>query len=632
LVRALASSLPDTVQGVIASRIDLLPPEEKRVVQDASVVGRVFWAGAVARLGGTGAGGALEGLVAKGLVVERDTSTIAGERELIFNHILTRDVAYSSIPRARRADAHAVVGGWVEEETAGRDEEFSEILAYHFERAGDAERTARYALLAGNRHLRVFAAQQAIEWYDRALAATAETDAGRRARIGLARGGALELIGRFLEALEAYREAHVSAVDASDLGLEARSLAAHAHVLWLLDRYDEGQALLPAALERARAAGLADVEARLLYTAGTFRFGRGEFSEALPLHEQALAIAEASGDLEGQALAHHGLCETYFFVWPIETGLEHGQTADRMLRRLGQRSMVAHNAYMVAWELGFLGRWDEALAAVESSIETLGEIGNRRDEAFALQNRAELLLSAGRLDEAWRDADRGREMFRELGLPRGEIVGCNVLNDVAAEAGDVGRLSENAAVALELSDALDGGFQREVVLAFAAWAALALGDRERGERRFAEARAFPGPLGTAWSAVVELRAREWSADADGLRSVAERLERWVLPESRFWGAWAPYARARADLLDGHPDRALGQATRALELARAVRERRIEWRAAFAAAGALEAMGRHREAVAFRDDAIAIVRSFAACASGGLREAFLARPDVAGLLA
>jgi hypothetical protein len=54
-----------------------------------------------------------------------------------------------------------------------------------------------------------------------------------------------------------------------------------------------------------------------LYTAGTIRFGRGEFHDALPLHGQALEIAQASGDLEGQALAHHGLCETYFFIWPI---------------------------------------------------------------------------------------------------------------------------------------------------------------------------------------------------------------------------------------------------------------------------------------------------------------------------
>src|SRR4029453_7866815 len=105
LARELPSRLPDTVQGVIASRIDLLAREEKRAIQDASVIGRTFWPGAVARLTSASAERAIEGLAAKGLVVERDTSTIALEREFVFNHILTRDVAYGSIPKARGSGA-----------------------------------------------------------------------------------------------------------------------------------------------------------------------------------------------------------------------------------------------------------------------------------------------------------------------------------------------------------------------------------------------------------------------------------------------------------------------------------------------------------------------------------------------
>ena len=445
LTRELPTDLPDTVHGVIASRLDMLPANEKRAVQDAAVIGRVFWSGAIDHLRGPGGDDTIDGLIAKGLVREGDASTIAGERELIFNHILTRDVAYASMPRARRAETHLAVGAWVEEVTRGRYEEFAEILAYHFERGGDAERTARYALLAGNRHLRVFAVDKAMEWFERALAAVPKDDPRTRARIGLARGEALEATGRFPDALAAYEESLADAHHAADAESEARALAAQAHVLWLSDRYDEGQALLPVALARARQAGLADVEARLLYTAGTIRFGRGEFADALPLHEQALQVATESDDLEGQALAHHGLCETYFFTWPIETGLEHGQIADRMLRELGQRSMVAHNAYMVAWALGFLGRREEAKALADASIDTSSEVGNPRDEAFALQNRAMLLLSAGRLDDAWRDAERGRQLFRELGLPRGEIVGCNILNEMAAEAGDLERLARERA-------------------------------------------------------------------------------------------------------------------------------------------------------------------------------------------
>ncbi len=431
--------------------------------------------------------------------------------------------------------------------------------------------------------------------------------------------------------MAAYEESLTDAHHAADAESEARALAAQAHVLWLSDRYDEGQALLPVALARARQAGLADVEARLLYTAGTIRFGRGEFADALPLHEQALQVATESDDLEGQALAHHGLCETYFFTWPIETGLEHGQIADRMLRELGQRSMVAHNAYMVAWALGFLGRREEAKALADASIETSSEVGNPRDEAFALQNRAMLLLSAGRLDDAWRDAERGRQLFRELGLPRGEIVGCNILNELAAEAGDLERLAENARAAQELSDALGSGFQRELVDAFAGWTALASGDLDTGERLFERARSSDAGLGVAWPAAIEVRAREWARDPVRLRSIAARIDETVLPRSRFWGVWGLYARALAHLLDGDAAEAYAGAVPAIEHARAVAERRVEWRACRVAWVALEALGREDEASRHREAATRIVRDLAAHASGGLQEAFLARPDVAELL-
>src|SRR5207247_649696 len=128
--------------------------------QDAAVVGRIFWQGALEQIGSPGAGQAVDALVDKDLVWERDASVIEGERELIFNHILTRDVAYQSIPRSRRAKAHREALAWIERVTAGRTEEFAEILAHHAELAGDAERTARYSMLAGHRSRRVFAAEE----------------------------------------------------------------------------------------------------------------------------------------------------------------------------------------------------------------------------------------------------------------------------------------------------------------------------------------------------------------------------------------------------------------------------------------------------------------------------------------
>jgi class 3 adenylate cyclase len=130
--------IPDSVQGVLAARIDLLAPSEKRTLQSAAVVGRVFWPSAV-RLLLNGQATELTDLLGKlegrELVQERLGSAMAGELEYIFKHILTRDVAYQSLPRRERARAHVTVARWIEETAGERSREFVELLAYHYSTA-----------------------------------------------------------------------------------------------------------------------------------------------------------------------------------------------------------------------------------------------------------------------------------------------------------------------------------------------------------------------------------------------------------------------------------------------------------------------------------------------------------------
>src|SRR6266576_3859328 len=109
--------IPDTVQGVLAARIDLLTPIEKRVLQSASVVGRTFWNGAVGSLLEPGPDPmeldeGLSRLEDRGLVHGRAGSSIVGERQFSFRHILIKDVAYEGLPRRDRARAHAGVAEW----------------------------------------------------------------------------------------------------------------------------------------------------------------------------------------------------------------------------------------------------------------------------------------------------------------------------------------------------------------------------------------------------------------------------------------------------------------------------------------------------------------------------------------
>ena len=109
--------LPETVQGIVAARLDALAPNEKQVLQDASVLGKVFWLGAVAHLS-NGEAWTLEerlhGLERKEFVRRERRATVSGETEYAFRHLLVRDVAYGQIPRAGRAEKHRLAAGWIE--------------------------------------------------------------------------------------------------------------------------------------------------------------------------------------------------------------------------------------------------------------------------------------------------------------------------------------------------------------------------------------------------------------------------------------------------------------------------------------------------------------------------------------
>src|SRR5215213_1546561 len=128
-----ARRIPDTLQAMIAARIDRLPSNEKRLLQRASVIGRIFWEGAVERLEPEiELEPVLDDLLARDFLTRESRSTISGERSFRFKHVLIRDVAYAGLAKAARADLHQEVANWLEERTA---EEVVEIRAYHLDQA-----------------------------------------------------------------------------------------------------------------------------------------------------------------------------------------------------------------------------------------------------------------------------------------------------------------------------------------------------------------------------------------------------------------------------------------------------------------------------------------------------------------
>src|SRR5439155_2766242 len=162
--------VPESVQALFAARLDTLPAERKSLLQDASVLGKVFWAGALAEMGGRDQHEvelALHELARKELVRPARTSSMEGEHEYGFWHVLVRDVCYGQIPRAARAARHQAAAAWIEEKAGERVEDLADVLAHHYQAALELTRAAglgeqaeqlqaqalRYLALAGERAL-----------------------------------------------------------------------------------------------------------------------------------------------------------------------------------------------------------------------------------------------------------------------------------------------------------------------------------------------------------------------------------------------------------------------------------------------------------------------------------------------
>jgi DNA-binding SARP family transcriptional activator len=174
--------LPESLHGIIAARLDTLADVEKRLLQDAAVIGSVFWVGALEAIGGisrSDAGELLPALVRRDLVQRVRRSSVAGDTEYAFRHELLRDVAYGEIPRAGRAERHRRAAEWID--SLGRPEDHAELLAHHLLAALESARAAGEAvgLLveraghalhgAGRRAIKLSANERAVEHLSRAI-------------------------------------------------------------------------------------------------------------------------------------------------------------------------------------------------------------------------------------------------------------------------------------------------------------------------------------------------------------------------------------------------------------------------------------------------------------------------------
>jgi class 3 adenylate cyclase/DNA-binding winged helix-turn-helix (wHTH) protein len=391
--------IPDTVHGVLAARIDALSPDEKLVLQEASVVGRRFWQEPLGRtLGEAPVSAALFRLEDRGLVVARPTSSLGGQAEYQFKHALVRDVAYAGLPKARRARAHAEHAAWLEELAGDRRVELAELIAAHYRSAltgedadlgwaDDAEgwnpvRTRGFEALlaAGDVARHRFAIAQALELHEQARVLAGS---------GVERGRALSAIGDDHEAAYHGDEAFAAYGPALDaLRGEPGTEALRAHLCLMASRMAAvkwggfRKKPTPPEMERFLDEGLAvatDEETRnwlvvLKGNVGLRWVWSGlddpvRFEDRIESARQAVEVGERVGDAAqlSQAYRTYGLLQSKFGRWDVTVDV-----ARRDLR-LADRLERTEQAFALFWNAIFLmeiaGEFADHLATAERAVE-----------------------------------------------------------------------------------------------------------------------------------------------------------------------------------------------------------------------------------------------------------------------
>ena len=515
--RGSTEELPESVQGIIAARLDSLPADEKSVLQDAAVMGKVFWLGALGVDEQQ-----LHPLQQKEFVQRARRSSVAGETEFSFRHVLVRDVAYGQIPRADRAAKHLRTAEWIE--SLGRAEDHAEMVAHHYANALELTRAsggaldglvtrARDALRdAGVRAASLNAVAQAERYFTEALELTKPDDPDRVQL--LYKLGEVKNIRSWegSEELAQARDGFIAAGDPESAAAavlriadndwsrgqgeevraqldQARALVAgrppsrtQAQVLEQASRYamlgDRNEEAIATGLEALRLAeelGLDDIRARVLNNIGSARIAAGDPEGGLDDLDQSVELATRLNIADEITRAWNNRATMKILIGRLSEAYEDLAEAYRLARHFGHRGFVRwFEGGPLIGPLMSDGNWDEVVERTTMFIDGLGDEGHYQAASSHMQ-RGMVRAARGEDAAAAEDAAWTLELARPVGDP--QLTGATLLGVafIYMTIGDRARAAELLDESLEYIRGLGDLGWVVVELHGLAWVAYKLG-------------------------------------------------------------------------------------------------------------------------------------------------------------
>ena len=401
-------SVPDTVQAVVAARVDLLEPADKQGLQAASVIGRVFWAGPVYELVTEGEPD-LRVLEERDFIRRRSGSSIPGDREYAIKHAVTREVAYAGLPKVRRAQMHAAFARWLERTGQGRDE-FASLLAHHYaeavrpedvdlawsgreeELAELRERALRWLRHAADLAIGRMEVEDGLALLHRAI--ELETDPERRAVLwhAVGRANILKYDGEaFWSAMQESLETAVDPAFSADVYADLAFQTALRSGMW---RRRPDPQLVEEWIDRSLALAEPGSPARAkALLARAYQEPAGSEGPA----REALEIAEKLGDIELRSFALDALAGAAMARGDYDEGVEWSR---KRLELVPQLTDPDHIALVFGYSLSsfiYVGRLDEAREIARRYDEVTGTLSPHHRVHAAFEH-VYVESSAGRWD------------------------------------------------------------------------------------------------------------------------------------------------------------------------------------------------------------------------------------------
>lgn len=445
--------IPETLQAVIAARLDALAPDLKSVAADASVVGEVFWPGVIAEIGGLDrpvVDGRLHRLIANDVIRRRRRSAVAGEEEYEFAHVLVRNVAYGQIPRRDRIAKHQAAAAWLEALAEGRPTAHAERAAHHYlealelaqgmadARVPELQSSAVRSLVLAGDGARSLDVAKATAHYRRALELMPATDSGRGAL--LARLGELAGLTGDLESAEGLTRSAIDALRAAgDSRAAAAAMVTLESISWRLGRAEaDRRTLLREAVRLLEALPPSPELVHAYAQTAAHDLYAGLSADCLAWSARALAVADGLGIRSLQVQPRHYLGIARFEQGDVQgiedvraavgvgldTGLSwetgHAQAdlgamvwlqegpgpaiplkaaAATFAESRGMTALAETTRAQMLWMQYDAGAWDDMLEAAHGLVTAAGD-RRGRVTLMALSATARVLVARGRIEEA----------------------------------------------------------------------------------------------------------------------------------------------------------------------------------------------------------------------------------------